>query len=283
MDTMELRAQPVSRLRDVGVPMTAGDVEQFLGGLASKGRAPETLERYRRSLDHLAEELPEDRRIRKGTLAACREALLEKGYAPRTVNLYLSVANTYLAHMGHREYQLADTLQTEEKLHPELTRGEYRHLLQVAKLLERERVYLLVKLFASADMPVQELAKVTVEAVKVGSVTVGTGKTKENIRIPNCLQKEMLAYADRNGIYTGPLFLTKEGVPMSRTYVTSAIRELCAVAKVPIEKGNPRCLRRLYLAGRKAIEDNIAMLVEQALERQLEEEQLTVGWDVAVG
>ena len=66
---------------------------------------------------------------------------------------------------------------------------------------------------------------------------------------------------------------------MSRTYVTSAIRNLCMVAKVPVEKGNPRCLRRLYLAGRKAIEDNIALLVEQALERQLDEEQLTVGWE----
>ena len=42
-----------------------------------------------------------------------------------------------------------------------------------------------------------------------------------------------------------------------------------------------RCLRRLYLAGRKAIEDNIAMLVEQALERQTEEEQLSVAWETA--
>ena len=67
---------------------------------------------------------------------------------------------------------------------------------------------------------------------------------------------------------------------MDRTYVTSSIRDLCAVAKVPVEKGSPRCLRRLYLAGRKAVEDNVALLVEQALERQLEEEQLSLGWDV---
>ena len=64
-------------------------------------------------------------------------------------------------------------------------------------------------------------------------------------------------------------------------YSHEAERELCAAAKIPVEKGSPRCLRRLYLAGRKAIEDNIAMLVEQALERQTEEEQLSVAWETA--
>ena len=280
MDTLELRPRAAGRARDAGVAMTEADSERFLADLAVKGRAPETVERYRRSLEHLAEVLPEDRKIRRGTLEQCREALLAAGYAPRTVNLVLSVANTYVAYMGHREYQLGDALETEAKLHPELTRSEYRHLLQVAKLLGREKVYLLVKLFASADMPVQELDKVTVEAVTAGQVTVGDGNSRRNIRLPGCVRKELLAFAERQGIYRGPLFLTKDGSPMSRTYVTSAIRNLCAVAKVPVEKGNPRCLRRLYLAGRKAIEDNVALLVEQALERQLDEEQLTVGWDV---
>ena len=51
--------------------------------------------------------------------------------------------------------------------------------------------------------------------------------------------------------------------------------------KIAPEKGNPRCLRKLYQAGRKAIEDNVAMLVEQALERQMDEEQLSVGWDAS--
>ena len=282
MDQAELRAASRPAQRDMGVSMTAGDVEAFLADLSARGRAPDTLERYRRSLERVAEVLPEDGRIRRGTLAACREALLKAGCAPRSVNLYMSAANTYVAYMGHREYQLGQTLQAEAALHPELTRSEYRHLLQVAKLLGKEKVYLLVKLFAGADLPVQELPKVTVEAAKAGQAVVGEGNGKRNVRLPGCLCRELLAYADRNGIYWGPLFLTREGVPMNRTSVTSSIRDLCAVAKVPVEKGSPRCLRRLYLAGRKAIEDNIALLVEQALERQLEDEQLTVGWDSAV-
>ena len=38
-------------------------------------------------------------------------------------------------------------------------------------------------------------------------------------------------------------------------------------------------LRKLYLSTRAGIESNITLLVEQALERQLEKEQFSVGWE----
>ena len=282
MDQAELRAASRPAQRDMGVSMTAGDVEAFLADLSARGRAPDTLERYRRSLERVAEVLPEDGRIRRGTLAACREALLKAGCAPRSVNLYMSAANTYVAYMGRREYQLGETLHAGETPCPELTRGEYKRLLQTAKILGKERVYLLVKLFGSADLPVQELDKVTLEAVRAGQVTVGSGAGRRNIRLPGCLREELAAFAARSGIYRGPVFVNKDGAPLNRASVTTAIRDLCAEARVPVEKGSPRCLRRLYVSWRKGVEDNIALLVEQALERQMEDEQLILGWDAAV-
>lgn len=66
---------------------------------------------------------------------------------------------------------------------------------------------------------------------------------------------------------------------MSCAYVSTIIRQLCTAAKVPDEKGNPRCLKRLYQTTRADIEDNIALLVEQAHSRLLEQEQLEIGWD----
>lgn len=98
------------------------------------------------------------------------------------------------------------------------------------------------------------------------------------LRIPDGLQSELLDYAKRNGYLSGPIFLTKEGTPMSRTYVSTIIRQLCAAAKVSEEKGNPRCLKRLYQTTRAGIEDNIALLVEQAHNRLLEKEQFEIGW-----
>lgn len=58
-----------------------------------------------------------------------------------------------------------------------------------------------------------------------------------------------------------------------------SIRRPCPAAQVPEEKRNPRCLRKMYQAARKGVERSVALLVERAQDRLLEEEQLTVGWD----
>ena len=116
-----------------------------------------------------------------------------------TINSYLSVNNAYLDFIGHREYQLANQLKLETELQPELTRTEYLRLLQTARALDREKVYLLVKLFGSTGLTVQELEKVTVEAVKEGKLTVSPSRNKQVLRISEGLQKELMGYARRNG------------------------------------------------------------------------------------
>lgn len=282
MDTVEsvrLSGETASRPRDTGVQVTPSEIERFLAEWEAKGRLEGTLKWYRRGLYQMYEALPGDKRIRRGTLKTWRNELSEAGYAPSTINLYLSVANTYLEYIGRREYQLPGSLRREERYQPELTRGEYLRLLQTAKILKKEKVYLLVKLFAATELPVQELEKVTVEAAKAGRATVISSGTRQIVRLPECLSRELLAYADRCGMGSGPIFVTRKGDPMSRTYVTTAITRLCREAHVAEEKGNPRCLRRLYMSTRDGIEANIALLVEQALDRQLEQEQLIVGWE----
>ena len=66
---------------------------------------------------------------------------------------------------------------------------------------------------------------------------------------------------------------------MSRTNITQKIHRLCAASGVPEEKGNPRCLKKLYQTTRAGIEANFDLLVEQAMECQLEAEQADVGWE----
>ncbi len=264
---------------DVGVRLSREGIERFMAACQREGRVEGTLKWYRRGLNRLYEDLPEDKTIRHGTLEYWREQLVKEGYAPSTINSYLSVNNAYLDFVGHREYQLANQLKLATELQPELTRTEYLRLLQTARALGREKVYLLVKLFGTTGLTVQELDKTTVEAVKNGKLTVTFSRNKQVLRIPEGLQKELLDYAKRSGYLSGPIFLTKDGTPMSRTYVSTIIRQLCAVAKVPEEKGNPRCLKRLYQSTRAGIEENISLLVEQAHNRLLEQEQLEIGWE----
>lgn len=267
------------RRTETGVLLTQESIEQFLDACQSRGRVEGTLQWYRRGLNRLYQALPEDKFIRQGALERWREELVEMEYTPGTVNMFLSIANSYLDFVGHRECQLASQLKPKSSLQPELTREEYVQLLRTAKALDKERLYLLIKLFASTGLSVQELPNVTVEAVQKGEIVHFPHKVEQRVRIPECLRKELSGYIRRNGYTSGPIFQNKDGGPLNRTYVSIAIRRLCVEARIPEEKGNPRCLKRLYQNTRLDIENNVAQLVEQALDRVLEQEQSAIGWE----
>ena len=263
-----------------GIALSPERIEIFLDTLCARGCVGGTVEVYRRGLSHLYKTLPEDKAIRQGTLFNWKEKLIQEGYAARTVNTFLAAADVYLEESGARAYQISERLKPEEDAaQPELTRNEYIRMLQTAKALGRERVYLLVKLFATTGLPLQELPKVTVEAVEEGVAIAESNGIEQMIRFPDFLREELLSYVRRKGILSGPVFLTRSREPMSRTNVSMGIRQLCVAAQVPEEKGNPRCLRKLYLSARAEIEANIALLIEQAVQKQLEAEQAIIGWD----
>lgn len=262
-----------------GVPLTQEQIEGYLASLAAKGRVPDTIENYRRGIRRLYRDLPGvDKMIRPGTLRHWREELLQAGYSATAVNQFIVAANGYLGYVHARELQLTDKLRVPEEVQPELTRNEYLRLLSTARVLGKERAYLLVKVFGNTDLPVNELKNLTVEAAKAGQLCIEYNYSREVIRFPKAICRELLDYAQRSNIPSGPIFLTRNGSTMTRSSVTIAIRALCVAAGVPEEKGNPRCLRKLYQATRESIERSISLLVDQAQDRLLEEEQLTVGW-----
>lgn len=264
----------------LGAPLTPEHIEGYLDSLAKKGRAQGTIDGYRRGIRRLYQSLPErDKVIRRDTLWRWRKELLEEGYSPTAVNQFMVAANGYLDYIHARELQVTDKLKVEKDLQPELSRDEYLRLLSTARALDRERVYLLVKVFGNSDLPVNELKHLTVETVHAGMLSIDYNCSREIIRFPESICKELLSYAKRHGTESGPIFLNRDGTPMSRSNVTSSIRQLCTAAGVAEEKGSPRCLRKLYHTTRTGIERSISLLVEQAQNRLLEEEQLTVGWE----
>lgn len=277
---ISVRRDPVFKaVQEAGFVLSPERIEEFLGTLEGKGSVDGTVKRYRYNLNLLYANLPPDKEIRRGILAQWRENLLERGYAASTVNVSISAVNSFLAYWGRRELQLMERLEPQAEIQPEMTRTEYLRLLGTAKALGKRQLYLLIKLFAATGLPVQALPKVTVETAAAGSLVIVQGGERQVIHIPDCLRQELLDFATHVGRSTGPLFVTKAGAPLGRTNVSNAIRRLCAEARVPEEKGNPRCLRRLYQTTRSGIEANISLLVEQAHERLMETEQLSIGWE----
>ena len=255
--------------------LTEECIASFLEELARKGRTPGTLDTYQRNICSLYDALPEDKTLLPGTLDRWQQDMLAEGYSPRTVNTRLSVANHLVAFLGRRELQTRGTLQIGEGGTPELTRREYLRLLSTARILGKERIYLLVKLFGSTDLAVGDLGQLTVEALR--------GEEACPARLPDFLRWELLDYARRESITSGPVFCTKRGKPLGRTAVTDSMKQLCRDARVEEEKVNPRCLRRLWQTTRDGFRAQLDRMVEQAWDCLLETEQLSIGWNSSKG
>ena len=258
--------------------LTQDLINQFLEALREKGVREGTLKTYRHHLEQLYDYLPEGKQIEQDTLAQWREELMRGGYAVRSANISISTANSLLDFCDKRHLQ-GRVEKPEPYVRPELSRGEYLRLLQTAKIMGDERAYLLIKVFACTGMTVQELVCLSVEAVQKKKVVIAPGGTRQLLHIPECLQAELLEYAQRNGILSGPIFLARTGLVIRRSNVARILKKICHHAQVAEEKGTSTCLRNLYQATIEGILGNIDLLVEQAHDRVIEKEQLTYGWE----
>ena len=247
---------------------------RFLENLREHGRAKDTISVYRRNLSKLRKSLPEDSNLTPTFLSNWQSELLDQGYSPGTVNSCTATVNSLLEFAGRRDLQAGQLPLNEGTLLPELTRNEYLRLLQTAKLLGKRQTYLLVLMFGTMDLPLHALASVTVEAVREG-----WGFAPQRLRVPPCLRAELLAYAGEQGIGSGPIFCTRYGRPMDRGNINVRLQSLSRDARVSPEKCNPRCLRKLCVATQEGIRASLELLIEQAYDRLLETEALTVGWN----
>ena len=264
------------------VAVTEEEIGRYLAHLRAMGRPEGTIQTYRLGLDRLYQSLPEDKEVGPDTLHWWQGALLEAGYSPSTVNTWLSVMASFLDYLDYPLYRAPRQLAPDRGAQPELSRTEYLRLLQTARLLEKEREYLYIKVFAQVGLSVQELNRLTVEAAQAGFIQPEPGE-EEALRLPAGLREELLDYSRRRGVRTGPVFVTRTGRAVKRTNVSDSVRRLCREAQVAPEKGNPRCLRKLYLETQASIRDSLRLLAEQTYDRLLESEQAMVGWNIDKG
>jgi len=185
------------------VPLTPELIDSYMDYLQAKGRAQGTIDSYQRKLKRLYGDLPEaGKAVGRDTLGLWRGKLARDGYSAAAINQFVIAANGYLEYMGAREFQVTDKLEVSDEFQPELTRGEYLRLLSAARLLGRERTYLLVKVFGNSDLPVQELEHLTVEAAQRGTLSVRYNCSTEVIRFP---QRRLPGAAGLRGAGRNPL------------------------------------------------------------------------------
>ena len=254
-------------------------ITEYLNDIRVRGLADTTVSAYRSHLTRLYERLPADKHISREILKCWQDDLRKEGYEPHTINVYTSAVNGLLNYLDRRDLQIKQIDPPAIYTPTMITREEYLRLLSAARVLSWERTYLLVKVFAGLGLTVKDLRSLTVESVRAGRITALSESCRKTVNIPPCLGKELQTYIRRIGLRSGPIFVTRNGKTMDRSNITFNIQRLSHTAKVPPDKCNPRCLRKLYLSTLQEITENTSTLIAQAYYQLLDKEQQVYGWD----
>lgn len=258
--------------------LTRSDIDLYLQDVASRGCKQGTLENYRRSLLNFFDWLPEGKQVSREKVYEYQEYLIGK-YTSRTVNMKMTAINGILGFLDLREYQSTVKASVDDAaIQPELSRNEYLRMLSAAKAIGDERLYLIIKLFGTTGIAVQEFDKVTVEAVRSGTIVTFRNRNRLALRIPACVQSELLEYAKEKGVKSGPIFLTREGRPLGRTTLSNMVPHIARYAKVEENKCTPRWLQKLYAETWDTIKSNVNVMLQMTYDKLLEQEQVIYGW-----
>ena len=258
--------------------LARSDIDLYLQDVASRGCKQGTLENYRRSLLNFFDWLPEGKQVSREMVYEYQEYLIGK-YTSRTVNMKMTAINGILGFLDLREYQSTVKASVDDTaIQPELSRNEYLRMLSAAKAIGDERLYLIIKLFGTTGIAVQEFDKVTVEAVRSGTIVTFPNRNRLALRIPACVQSELLEYAKEKGVKSGPIFLTREGRPLGRTTLSNMVPHIARYAKVEENKCTPRCLQKLYAETWDTIKSNVNVMLQMTYDKLLEQEQVIYGW-----
>ncbi len=261
---------------DGSIILTRELMEQYEEDLRESGCRRETVSAYTRSLEKLYLFLPEEKTITREALHLWKETLKQSGCSDSTINLRLSAVNSLLKFCGMKKAYMSHTAVAKSADLPELTRDEYLRFLHFLRGTHSEQEYLLVKIFALVDLHLRELQYVTVEAVSEQVIRMGDGRTA---MVPASLQKELLAYARRNQLEQGPLFVTKSGKLIDRSNITHSFQQLAKDSGIPAGKCCPSALHRLYCRTQEEIRSQLEHLYVRAYDNLLEAEQTLIGWE----
>lgn len=201
--------------------------------------------------------------VTKQLVVSYKQSLVTQGYAVRSVNSMLASVNSLLAFLGWTDCRVK-TLRCQREIYcpeeRELTRREYLALLEAAK--GQPRLCLMMKTICGTGIRVSELRYSTVEAVRRGEIVIHCKSKTRTILVPGKLKKLLLDYAGRQGITSGPVFITRTGRPMDRSNIWTQMKKLCEKAGVKASKVFPHNLRKLFARTFYTLEKDIAKLAD---------------------
>ena len=105
---------------------------------------------------------------------------------------------------------------------------------------------LILETICATGIRVGELKYITVEAVRAGVAEIALKGKIRTILLPHRLCRKLQKYAKQQKIASGKIFLTQDGLPVSRQSIWTRMKALCEAAGVERSKVFPHNLRSLF-------------------------------------
>ena len=236
----------------------------FRNYLLEEERSAATIEKYGRDVLAFLSWLSDREEISKEVVVGYKQAIIGK-YKTTSANRMLVSVNRFLDFIGKKDWQVKlfkiqrNPFRKKDK---ELTKEEYNRLILAAKAKSSSRLFLMIQAICSTGIRVSEHRFITREALERGRITIYNKGKERVVFLPKKLKKCLLQYCRQNGIYSGPVFVTKNGTPVNRCNVWAEMKALCKEAGVSPEKVFPHNLRHLFAVTYYRMQKDIVHLAD---------------------
>ena len=246
--------------------ITPSTLQSYETHLQSEEKSPNTIAKYLRDLRAFTvwlatRETPD---ITKETVIQYKHHL-EQTYRPGSTNSMLVALNRFFGHMGWNDC-IVKTLKTQPShiyaQEKQLTRADYQKLINTARSEGRDRLALVIETIGSTGIRVSELASITYEAVKDGTVTVSCKGKYREICLVHKLRQKLLGYCKKQHIKSGSIFITRNGNPLDRSNIWAEMKKLAERAGVDLKKVFPHNLRHFFARTYYEVHKNIGNLAD---------------------
>ncbi|MCR4656049.1 MAG: tyrosine-type recombinase/integrase [Lachnospiraceae bacterium] len=245
--------------------ITQEDLKSYKLFLKSGEMSRATIEKYVRDVKKLVA-FSDGRELSKELMVDFKIYLRECGkYKMTSINSFIDTVNRYLEYkewydLRIKSYPVQKQSFQEEERH--MSRKEYKQLLKEALELGKLRLYYILICLCSTGIRVSELQFVTAESVRSGiAVIYNKGKVRKVI-LTKDLCRQLRKYTEKEGITSGPVFISRYGNPLDRSNIWKEMKKLAGEAKVALSRVFPHNFRKLFASCLYEQEKDIVKVAE---------------------
>ncbi|WP_331663101.1 tyrosine-type recombinase/integrase [Lacrimispora sp.] len=193
------------------------------------------------------------------------KGVLRENMAPVTVNGALAALNGFFNYCKWLDCKVKflkisrNTFCSENK---ELSKTEYKRLVNTALKKGNERLALLLQTICSTGIRVSELPFITVEAAVKGKAEVDCKGKVRTVFLTRQLSHMLIWYAQKQHIKSGMIFITRNGAALDRSNIWRDMKALGKEAGVTQEKIYPHNLRHLFARSYYDSEKDLSRLAD---------------------